>query len=42
MESIEVRLLVYEDSNLKTRGIGFDGVAMARPSTLNPKKERLT
>ena len=31
-----------EGLNSKTRGLGFDGVAMARPPTLNPKKERLT
>jgi hypothetical protein len=41
MESIEVRLMVLEDLNLWTRGLGFDGVAMARPPNQNPKKRRL-
>ena len=31
-----------EDLNLRTRGLGFDGVSMARPSNQNPKKRRLT
>jgi hypothetical protein len=31
-----------EDLNLRTRGLGFDGVAMARPPNQNPKKRRLT
>jgi hypothetical protein len=31
-----------EDLNLRTRGLGFDGVAMARPPNQNPKKKRLT
>jgi hypothetical protein len=31
-----------EDLNLRKRGLGFDGVAMARPSNQNPKKRRLT
>jgi hypothetical protein len=31
-----------EDLNLRTRGLGFDGVAMARPPNPNPKKRRLT
>jgi hypothetical protein len=30
-----------EDLNLRTRGLGFDGVAMARPPNQNPKKRRL-
>jgi hypothetical protein len=42
MESIEVRLMDLEDSNLRTRGLEFDGVAMARPPNQNPKKKRLT
>jgi hypothetical protein len=41
MESIEVRLMVLENLNLRTRGLGFDGVAMARPPNQNPKKRRL-
>ena len=31
-----------EGLNSKTRGLGFDGVAMARPPNQNPKKRRLT
>jgi hypothetical protein len=31
-----------EDLNLRTRGLGFDGVAMARPPNQKPKKRRLT
>jgi hypothetical protein len=30
-----------ENLNLRTRGLGFDGVAMARPPNPNPKKRRL-
>jgi hypothetical protein len=30
-----------ENLNLRTRGLGFDGVAMARPPNQNPKKRRL-
>ena len=33
---------VGRNSNLRTRKLGFDSVAIARPQTLNPKKERLT
>ena len=29
-----------EDLNLRTRGLGFDGVAMARPPNQNPKEKK--
>ena len=31
-----------ENLNLRTRGLGFDGVVMARPPNQKPKKKRLT
>jgi len=42
MESSGVKLMAWRNLNLRTRGLGFDGVAMARPPNQNPKKRRLT
>jgi hypothetical protein len=33
--------MAWKDLNSRTRGLGFDGVAMARPPNQNPKKRRL-
>jgi hypothetical protein len=41
MESSGVKLKAWKDLNSRTRGLGFDGVAMAGPPNQNPKKRRL-
>jgi hypothetical protein len=41
MESSGVKLMAWKDLNLRTRGLGFDGAAMAGPPNQNPKKRRL-
>ena len=33
--------MAWRDLNLRTRGLGFDGAAMAGPPNQNPKKRRL-
>jgi hypothetical protein len=36
MESNEVKLMAWRDLNLRTRGLGFDGAAMAGPPNQKP------